>query len=194
MSNSTRSRSILIFLLGVTVSFANAGASNAQLLPAPATDEMPTAQEQPKTALEPVDLFSPSPYDSFPWMQVGPTPGEEAPLLRDTRWGAFETYGDENSPGAGYPHYEQRPTRYGIWYRPHSYRGSIDWYEPTRFNPRGIGIARHSSRYRLDYAPAVVQIPHNQYGPHYYPQYQNYSSCQEGKKNNPWWKWWGNDD
>jgi hypothetical protein len=191
MSNRFCNRSVLIFLLGATVSFATAQTSTAQTLPSPATEEIPN--EAPSTPnLEPVELFSPSPYDNFPWMQIGPSPGEEVPFFRDTEYGSFPTYGNESSPGVGYPHQEMRPTHYGIWYRPQSYRGSIDWYEPMRFNPRGVGMARHGSPYRLDYAPAVVQIPHNQYGPYYYPQYQQYDYDQCDKPNNPWWKWWGN--
>jgi hypothetical protein len=127
-------------------------------------------------------------------MQIGPAPGDEVPFFRDTEYGAFPTYGDESSPGAGYPHEDQRTTQYGLWYRPQSYRGSIDWYDPFRFNPRGVGMARHGARHRLDYAPAVIQMPQSQYGPYYYAQFQQYDYDQCDKPHNPWWKWWGNDD
>jgi hypothetical protein len=193
MLNRFPRRTVWIFLFGATVSFATAGFSSAQPYPAPAAEELPSAQRK-GPALESVVLPSTSLYESFPWMQIGPSPGEDAPLFRDTEYGAFHTYGDEQDPGAGYPHYEYRPTHYGIWYRPQGHRGPIDWYEPTRFNPRGVGYARRGARLRLDYAPAVVQMPHNQYGPHYYPQYQHYDYDQRNKPHNPWWKWWCNAD
>ena len=197
MSSEKQRRLLGIFLLALTVCFADWRETMAQPLPLPAAEPLPGEDSDAPAdmsalmkSLSPDDVFIPSPYDSFPWMTVGPMAGEEVPYFRHTERGAYPTYGDEYSPGAGYPHFEERANRYGIWYRPQSYRGSIDWYEPMRFNPRGIGFPRNSARHRLDYAPAVVQMPHSQYGPHYYAQYQHYDADKEDKKDSPWWRWW----
>lgn len=195
MSTQSSHRLLGIFLCGVTVSFAAVSASKAQVPPAPAvvqpTDADPYSESAPE--LEDVELSTRSYYDKFPWMQAGPVPGVEAPYFRDTQFGDHDDYGASGYPGAGYPHQDLRSVRYGVWYRPNDFRGSVDWYEPIRFNPRGVGYPRHCANYRMDYAPAVVDIPYNQYGPYYYRNYQHYNDDQDDKPHNPWWKWWEND-
>lgn len=116
----------------------------------------------------------------MPWMYHGPQAGVETPHFRDTELGDRPHYGENGSPGMGYPHREGPPALYDIWYRPNGYEGQSNWYQPYSFNPRGYGIPQHRTAYKLDYAPAVLSTTATQYGPYYYPRYHDLHDPQTG--------------
>lgn len=109
----------------------------------------------------------------MPWMFNAPQAGVQAPIFSDTELGDRPHYGENGSPGAGYPHRDLSPAHYGAWYRPNGYEGMSMWTQPYSFNPRGYGTPQHRSAYKLDYAPAVLSTTATQYGPYYYPRFRD---------------------
>lgn len=91
--------------------------------------------------------------------------------FRDTEYGDVPHYGEADSPGRGYPHYDHPNQRYGQWYRPRAFGlTQTELCLPRPFRPRGYGNlqTRPSTCYRVDYNPFVLKDPTNEYGPSYY--------------------------
>ncbi|MDC0261632.1 hypothetical protein OAK47_00275 [Planctomycetaceae bacterium] len=120
----------------------------------------------------PAKVVSPR-WHGMPWMSNGPQAGSQTPYFRDTELGEHPHYGSNGSPAAGYPHYDNRSSMHGIWYRPNGYAGTDHWNQPLRFSPMGNGTPQHRSAYRLDYAPYTIVPSDTQYGPQYYPRYRD---------------------
>lgn len=91
--------------------------------------------------------------------------------FRDTEYGHLPHYGNEDSPGRGYAHYDYPSQRYGQWYRPKVFGlTQTERCLPRPFRPRGQGNVqnRPSTCYRIDYNPFVLEDPTTEYGPSYF--------------------------
>lgn len=135
--------------------------------------------------------FAQSQMKPFPPKATTPITGVDAPYFKDGQLGDQVHFGDNGSPGQGYPHRNMTDVHYGLWYRPNGLQGQTDWCKPERFNPRGNGYPKQTSCMRLDYAPYQVATPNSQYGPYYYPRAMQHNCCVEehdDRKN--WFKLW----
>ena len=80
------------------------------------------------------------------------------------------------------PHFDLPSRSYSLFRSPVSYGwGYPERCAPTPWKPRGDGIPRRTSCYRMDYAPYQLEHDSSKHGPAFYMRYELYP-CEECHK------------
>lgn len=80
------------------------------------------------------------------------------------------------------PHFDLPSRSYSLFRSPASYGWAYnERCAPTPWTPRGDGIPRRTSCYRMDYRPYELKHDHSDHGPAFYTRYELYpcSECHE---------------
>jgi hypothetical protein len=103
-------------------------------------------------------------------------PPEAEPLLSADEPHGF--FGWRRQP----PHFDMPSRSYSLFRSPASYGwGFQERCAPTPWKPRGDGIPRRTSCYRMDYAPYQLEHDSSKHGPAFYMRYELYP-CPECHK------------
>ena len=114
-----------------------------------------------------------STYDGM--LESEPTPGPDCPDCQETPVEEDGFLGWRPQ----FPHFRLPSRSYSVFRSPVSYGwGYGERCAPTPWTPRGDGIPRRTSCYRMDYRPYELQHDSSKHGPAYYQRFNLYP-CPE---------------